>query len=135
MRPFKSAPILAPVVIAAALLASGPAGAFPFNAAGAKLTAPVDHFSPTVQVRHRGAAVAAGIIGGLIVGGIIASHGPYYDYGYPPYDYYAPYPAYGYVPPYAAGDAAVAYCARRFRSYDPMSMTYLGYDGLRHPCP
>jgi len=29
----------------------------------------------------------------------------------------------------------VAYCARRFRSYDPASGTYLGYDGLRHPCP
>jgi hypothetical protein len=32
-------------------------------------------------------------------------------------------------------DAAVSYCVRRFRSYDPYSMTYLGYDGLRHRCP
>jgi len=23
----------------------------------------------------------------------------------------------------------------RFKSYDPGSGTYLGYDGLRHPCP
>lgn len=30
---------------------------------------------------------------------------------------------------------AVAYCMRRFRSYDPESMTYGGRDGLRHPCP
>ena len=30
---------------------------------------------------------------------------------------------------------AVAYCMRQFRSYDPYSMTYLGYDGRRHPCP
>ena len=30
---------------------------------------------------------------------------------------------------------AVAYCARRFKSYDPGNGTYLGYDGLRHPCP
>jgi hypothetical protein len=30
---------------------------------------------------------------------------------------------------------AVAYCSQRFRSYDPASGTYLGYDGLRHPCP
>jgi hypothetical protein len=30
---------------------------------------------------------------------------------------------------------AVAYCSQRFRSYDPGSGTYLGYDGLRHPCP
>jgi hypothetical protein len=29
----------------------------------------------------------------------------------------------------------VAYCSQRFRSYDPASGTYLGYDGLRHPCP
>jgi hypothetical protein len=28
-----------------------------------------------------------------------------------------------------------AYCSQRFRSYDPASGTYLGYDGLRHPCP
>ena len=28
-----------------------------------------------------------------------------------------------------------AYCAGRFKSYDPGSGTYLGYDGLRHPCP
>ena len=31
-----------------------------------------------------------------------------------------------------AGDAS--YCAQRYRSYDPASGTYLGYDGLRHPC-
>jgi len=35
----------------------------------------------------------------------------------------------------AAGNNAVAYCSRRFRSYDPASGTYLGYDGYRHPCP
>ena len=28
-----------------------------------------------------------------------------------------------------------AYCMRRFRSYDPGTGTYLGYDGVRHPCP
>ena len=48
--------------------------------------------------------------------------------------------AYGYGPgyvvgsPYAGGNA-VAYCQQRFRSYDPGSGTYLGFDGLRHPCP
>ena len=30
---------------------------------------------------------------------------------------------------------AIGYCMRRFRSYDPQSMTYLGNDGYRHPCP
>jgi hypothetical protein len=29
----------------------------------------------------------------------------------------------------------IAYCQQRFRSYDPASGTYLGFDGLRHPCP
>jgi hypothetical protein len=25
-------------------------------------------------------------------------------------------------------------CAQRYRSYDPRSATFLGYDGRRHPC-
>ncbi|WP_271585910.1 BA14K family protein [Bradyrhizobium sp. CCBAU 53415] len=28
-----------------------------------------------------------------------------------------------------------AYCSQRYKSYDPSSGTYLGYDGDRHPCP
>jgi hypothetical protein len=60
--------------------------------------------------------VAAGLVGGAILGGIIASQQPVYA---------APPP----------GDPAISYCMQRFRSYDPASMTYLGYDGLRHPCP
>ena len=40
------------------------------------------------------------------------------------------------APVYVAPNSdAVAYCAQRFRSYDPQSGTYLGYDGLRHACP
>jgi BA14K-like protein len=31
--------------------------------------------------------------------------------------------------------AAIAYCARRYRSYEPSSQTYLGRDVQRHPCP
>ena len=34
-----------------------------------------------------------------------------------------------------ANNDAVAYCMNRFKSYDPASGTYLGYDGDRHPCP
>ena len=61
----------------------------------------------------------------------------YYDYGY--YPYYDGDYAYGddYVavsPGIADGDS-VAYCQQRFRSYDPSTGTYLGFDGLRHPCP
>jgi hypothetical protein len=33
-----------------------------------------------------------------------------------------------------SGGADPAYCAQRYKSYDPASGTYLGYDGLRHPC-
>jgi len=27
------------------------------------------------------------------------------------------------------------WCAQRYRSYDPYTKTYLGFDGLRHGCP
>jgi len=37
--------------------------------------------------------------------------------------------------PQDEGGDSPTYCASRFRSYDPTSGTYLGYDGLRHPCP
>ncbi len=35
----------------------------------------------------------------------------------------------------AAGGDPIAACARRYRSYDPVSQTYTGYDGIRRPCP
>jgi hypothetical protein len=106
--------------------------ALPLSATGgvAILTTQLDQALPTVQVRNNGGAVAAGVIGGMILGGIIATQAPYY--GNVPYGYYPPGPAYQ---PYPMGGDAVAYCMRRFRSYDPSSMTYVGYDGLRHPCP
>jgi len=37
--------------------------------------------------------------------------------------------------PAPVASEAIEYCMRRFRSYDPESQTYLGFDGLRHPCP
>jgi len=84
-------------------------------------------------VRHRGGAggVWAGFAAGAIIGGLLAA--PYYDPGYYPY-YPAPYYPTGYYGPGPIGPG-VAYCARRFRSYDPVSGTYLGNDGFRHPCP
>jgi hypothetical protein len=100
------------------------------NAAPAKVEA--------VQWRGRGWrgggwGIGAGLLGGAIVGGMLAS--PYY-YGSGPYGaYYGSGPYYG-GPGYVAppGDG-VAYCMQRFRSYDPGSGTYVGFDGLRHPCP
>lgn len=68
--------------------------------------------------RGIGPGLAFGLATGAILGGAIAAQqAPVYG---------APAPAYG---------DGEAYCASRFRSYDPASGTYLGYDGLRHPCP
>jgi hypothetical protein len=53
-----------------------------------------------------------------------------YRRGYPSYSPGYNY-SYGYSP---KGGGDVGYCMRRFRSYDPRSGTYLGFDGLRHPC-
>jgi hypothetical protein len=107
----------------------------------------------TVQWRGGGFGwgLGAGLLGGAIIGGAIAA--PYY-YGYRPYYapgyYYGPpgpyYPApgygappagYGYGPPPAgavAGDPS-GYCAKKYRSYDPATGTFMGKDGARHPCP
>jgi hypothetical protein len=74
------------------------------------------------------------------VPGYTYSYGPsgYSGYAYSPGTSYAVSPGSSYAAApgssYAAGDA-VAYCKQRFRSYDPSSGTYLGYDGQRHPCP
>lgn len=38
-------------------------------------------------------------------------------------------------PRYYGPSSAVRWCMERYRSYDPHSGTYLGYDGRRHPCP
>jgi len=72
---------------------------------------------------------AAGFAAGALLGSALAAR-PYYGYGY-----YGP-PAYAYEPGpgYYPGDPE-AYCESRFRSYDPASGTYMGYDGRRHPCP
>ncbi|OYZ89406.1 MAG: hypothetical protein B7Y01_03855 [Xanthobacter sp. 17-67-6] len=65
---------------------------------------------------NNGAAVAAGVVGGLMLGAAAASAAN------------------------AANSAPrqgnwIAYCSSKYRSFDPASGTYLGYDGLRHPCP
>ena len=65
---------------------------------------------------------------GLLGGAIIGSQYPYYDSGY---DDGASYD----VSPQDGGGDSMAYCVSTFRSFDPASGTYLGYDGLRHPCP
>jgi hypothetical protein len=36
---------------------------------------------------------------------------------------------------YGPPQSIKAFCAQRYRTYDPITQTYLGYDGRRHPCP
>lgn len=98
----------------------------------------------------RDAGFAAGAaVAGVATGAAIAAGG----YGYDPY-YYGDNYAYdtGYYGNSYAYDAGptvafeqpvpaegpvvdASYCAQRYRSYDPASGTYLGFDGMRHPCP
>jgi len=87
--------------------------------------------------RGFGWGLGAGLLGGAIVGGALAA--PYYYGGPYSYSYGEPYyPPAAYGPGYYPGSgygADAPYCASRYRSYDPATGTYLGYDGLRHPCP
>jgi hypothetical protein len=96
----------------------------------------------------RGAAIGAGI--GAATGAIIAAEGQRRRGGYyywrdgcyvqqPDGSWYRVSPRYCgpvvYDEPAPVSGDAIAYCRQRFRSYDPVSQTYLGFDGLRHPCP
>ena len=60
-----------------------------------------------------GLGIGLGIVGGAILSG--ALNDGYYDDGYD-------------------SGAGIGSCSQRFRSYDPYSQTYLGYDGRRHHC-
>jgi hypothetical protein len=131
-----------PTLAAAALLALSIVP-FPNNASAMPLVdgIAIKNAAPTnietVRWRGRGwgRGIGAGIVGGAILGGMLAA--PYYGYGPGPYYGYGPYAyepgPYVYGPGY--GGNAVAYCMQRFRSYDPNSGTYVGFDGLRHSCP
>ena len=97
------------------------------GADAAQLAAQSADRAPLVQVQyhhrgyHRGGgyrrgggadgagAAAAGAAIGLFLGAVIATE--------------------------AQRQQAISYCAHRFRSFDPNSMTYVGRDGRRHRCP
>lgn len=75
-----------------------------------------------------GAGIAAGALGALAAGALLAP-GPVYAAPPPPV-YVAP------APVYAEPDAdAIAYCSRRFRSYDPSTGTYIASGGVVRSCP
>lgn len=72
--------------------------------------------------RDAAAAAALGLLGGIIVGGAIANARP------------APrYVAPGYVP-VNAGDAHVAWCARKYRSYNVYDNTWIDKHGRVRLC-
>ena len=127
MKPWK---IVSCAIVLGALSATSPA---PAVAAPMVATAGAEKLSgsaqPLVNVQYRrwhdrhhnhgwrhrhhygtGAGVLGGLAAGAVIGGAIANS-------------------------QARANDAVAYCAQRYRSYDPASGTYLGYDGNRHPCP
>lgn len=91
-------------------------------------------------------AVAAGVATGSALA--FGNNYGYYDGGYYDPNYYGDSYAYDDGATYDTGLPLVAfdqppgpvgvdasYCAQRYRSYDPASGTYLGFDGLRHSCP
>jgi hypothetical protein len=100
---------IAVVLIATGAIAAATGTVYPSRAAAQDWVAP-DIFAAPVAVMDAP----------LAVGGPILAD-PY------------PGPVYAASPVLAPG--ALAYCASRYRSFDPASGTFLGYDGLRHPCP
>jgi hypothetical protein len=65
-----------------------------------------------------------GLLGGAIIGSQYSYDGDDYAYGA------------GYsVVPQDGGDNSVSYCQSTYKSYNPATGMYLGYDGLHHPCP
>jgi hypothetical protein len=77
--------------------------------------------------------IGGGLIGG-VVGGFVGS-----QFQRPPPVYYPPPPVYyppapRYYPP-AVNYDPVAVCIARFRSYNPETGIYWGYDGQPHRCP
>lgn len=76
--------------------------------------------------------LAAGVIGGAVAAATSPLWAPdYYGYAWGP-----GYGVYDYVPapPVVAGGAGVAWCEAHFRSYNPATGMYLGYDGVYHRC-
>jgi hypothetical protein len=144
---------------AAAPWLGSPAAALPVSSPLALHGAVPSSFE-TVRNRGRGYVGAGiGLAAGAIIGGAILhatqprgyyGSGYGYDDGYNAYGSgqgyggyepeYVEAPTYGYAPApayrqgYVAAGRDVGYCQQRYRSYDPASGTYLGYDGLRHPC-
>ncbi len=114
MRTKMTAAVTALALAASTLVAISPASARWYGHGGY-------HHGYYGHRHHGGGGALAGFAAGAIIGGALAAQRPYYG------------PGYAYAPAYGGNE--VAYCESRFKSYDPASGTYLGYDGDRHPCP
>jgi hypothetical protein len=117
-----------------------PAARFSGAGTGTTVTRYSGGWNGGYRYRRGGGGFIPGAVAGAVIGGALASSYAYYGGpGYYGSDYYD-YPYYDdsavvAVAPAPVGDDAVAYCMQTYQSYDPASGTYLGYDGLRHPCP
>jgi BA14K-like protein len=121
--------LTAALLSASAFAWLSPAAAVPLGATVGSITsvAQPQQDNMLIQVQRRrggggdvGAGVAAGIVGGVI-GGIIANEAVRQQNEA--------------VQQEDDSDQAVAYCMRRFKSYNPSTGTYIGFDGQAHPCP
>jgi hypothetical protein len=110
----------------AAIVGTGPAAAAPLSFGGPSPAAAAAQLqnSLVIEVQRRrrggispGAAAAIGVIGAI--GTAIAIDAA----------------RRGAAAEEAVEDDAIAYCIRRFKSYDIETRTYMGFDGYRHPCP
>ena len=129
------------VLAACAALLAAPAGTAPITAPSSLQNASAPSVEAVQWLGDWNWGRPAGGYGydGYAYPGYGYGYAPTPGYGYAPAPGYAPTPGYapapGYATGYQAGAADVAYCVRRYRSYDPSSGTYIGRDRLRHPCP
>jgi hypothetical protein len=130
--------VIRSAIVAAGMLGTvasiGPVAAAPLApATGSMRSTAVEAFTQVHWRGHGGggAGLAAGLATGLIIGGLLAAPRYYEPHPY----YYGGYYAPGYVGPLGYGAPGwEAYCFSRYRSFDPISGTYLGRDGRRHYC-
>ncbi len=105
---------------------------------------PPPHYNNGTNWNGVGAGLAAGAALGLGAGLLLNRPPPppppvYYAPRRPPVVYYAPAPAYYPPPPppvYGRGwtEAHIEWCLDRYRSYNPATNTFTGYDGYQHEC-
>jgi hypothetical protein len=135
--------LLAAVMGAAPMLATATSASADAYRNGKRIPAPHYHNN-----NPNWAGVGAGFVAGAAVGvgaGLLINRPPprvYYAPPPPPPVVYYPAPAPAYYPPppppayYDRGwtEAHIEWCLDRYRSYNPATNTFTGYDGYQHVC-